>query len=61
MVVTHADSDHWKGLVRLLDLDGRARSPRTALEFWEPGYDRDCNRLDSYERFVEDIEDRLTI
>jgi beta-lactamase superfamily II metal-dependent hydrolase len=56
VVVTHGDSDHWKGLTRLLGFDGQATSPRTALEFWEPGYNRDCNPLTSYDEFIADVQ-----
>lgn len=27
-----------------------------ALEFWEPGYDRDCRPLESYDTFIENVE-----
>ena len=56
VVVTHGDSDHWKGLTRLLGFDGQATSPRTAVEFWEPGYNRDCNPLASYDEFISDVQ-----
>ena len=56
VVVTHGDSDHWKGLTRLLGFDGQATAPRTPLEFWEPGYNRDCNPLASYDEFISDIQ-----
>lgn len=55
VVVTHGDSDHWKGLTRLLGFDGRASMPRTVLEVWEPGYNRDCKRLDSYDAFISNV------
>lgn len=55
VVVTHGDSDHWKGLTRLLGFDGRASNPRRVLEFWEPGYNRDCKRLASYDAFISDV------
>lgn len=42
LVITHADSDHWKGLPRLLGLDGQDASPTQVLEVWDAGYDRDC-------------------
>lgn len=54
-VVTHGDTDHWNGLVRLLGFDGAATNPKTALEFWEPGYDRDCKPLESYDAFIQDV------
>ena len=37
LILTHADADHWKGLVRLLGFDGVADNPPKVLEFWEPG------------------------
>ena len=43
VVVTHGDTDHWKGLERLMNFDGRGPNPPQVLEFWEPGYDRSCN------------------
>jgi beta-lactamase superfamily II metal-dependent hydrolase len=43
VVVTHGDTDHWKGLQRLMNFDNKAPNPPKVLEFWEPGYDRDCN------------------
>jgi beta-lactamase superfamily II metal-dependent hydrolase len=55
VVVTHADSDHWKGLRRLLGFDGTATTPHTFLEFWEPGYDRICRPLASYDAFIADV------
>lgn len=55
VVVTHADSDHWKGLTRLLGFDGQASQPFRVLEFWEPGYNRDCNPLTSYTNFINNM------
>lgn len=55
VVVTHGDSDHWKGLNRLLGFDDNATSPRQVLEFWEPGYNRDCNPLASYNTFIANV------
>lgn len=43
VVVTHGDADHWKGINRLMGFDGHNANPLSVLEFWEPGYDRDCN------------------
>ena len=43
VVVTHGDTDHWKGLNRLMNFDGNGPNPPKVLEFWEPGYNRDCN------------------
>lgn len=55
VVVTHADFDHWNGLQRLLGFEDGATQSHTFVEFWEPGYDRDCRRLDSYDDFIDDI------
>ena len=55
VVVTHGDSDHWKGLNRLLGFDGKNANPPRVIEFWEPGHDRDCRKLQSYENFIEDV------
>ncbi len=61
VVVTHGDTDHWNGLRRLLGFDGVVDDPPTVLEFWDPGYDRDCNRPSdgngrkNYLRFVEEM------
>lgn len=48
VIVAHGDTDHWKGLTRIM---GAEPSPKTpvfrAIEFWEPGYNRDCNGTDS--------------
>ncbi|HXG52542.1 MAG TPA: MBL fold metallo-hydrolase [candidate division Zixibacteria bacterium] len=60
VVVTHGDSDHWKGLVRLLNQDGKATAPRTLVEFWEPGYTRDCNPLASYDTFITRVSSQVT-
>lgn len=56
VVVTHADSDHWRGFTRLLGFDGHASQPHTVLEFWEPGYDRGCNPLASYNTFISNVQ-----
>ncbi len=56
VVVTHGDSDHWKGLTRLLGFDGRATRSFNALEYWDAGYDRDCRRLASYDAFLSSVE-----
>ncbi len=42
LIITHADSDHWKGLPRLLGLDGQNTAPTRVLEVWDAGYDRRC-------------------
>lgn len=51
-VVTHADSDHWKGLEGLLGLKSGATRPFAVQEFWEPGYDRACGTLPTYDDFI---------
>ena len=58
VIVTHADSDQWKGLTRLLGFDVRATESHAVQEFWEPGYDRDCRQLDSYDEFVTNVAHR---
>lgn len=55
-IVTHGDSDHWKGFVRLLGFDGVGSHPRNLLEFWEPGYDRGCSPLTSYNSFIQNVQ-----
>jgi len=56
VIVTHGDSDHWKGLTRLLGFDGKSRSKPSVLEFWEPGYDRDCKPNANYEAFIANMK-----
>jgi competence protein ComEC len=55
VVVTHGDSDHWKGLTRLLGFDGQGTATHPVLEFWEPGFDRDCSPLPAYSDFIADV------
>jgi beta-lactamase superfamily II metal-dependent hydrolase len=60
VVVTHGDTDHWKGLERLMNFDGRGAQPPQVLEFWDPGYDRTCNPPSTggrvnYLAFVDDF------
>lgn len=60
VVVTHGDTDHWKGLQRLLNFDNLGPNPPKILEFWEPGYDRDCNGPKhsgraGYLEFIDDV------
>ena len=43
VVVTHGDTDHWKGLSRLMNFDNLGPNPPGVEEFWDAGYDRDCN------------------
>jgi competence protein ComEC len=50
-IVTHADSDHWKGMSAYLGL-GQTAPAHTVLEFWEPGYDRGCSPLAAYDDFI---------
>jgi competence protein ComEC len=52
VVVTHGDTDHWKGLSRLLGFDGKSHEPHGVSELWEAGYDRDCRRNDGYDTFI---------
>ena len=56
VIVTHGDSDHWKGLTRLLGFDDKNTNPPAVREFWEPGYDRDCNPLASFTQFIDDMQ-----
>ena len=43
VVVTHGDMDHWRGIERLMNFDGKNPNPPKVLEFWDAGYNRDCN------------------
>ena len=60
IIVTHADSDHWRGLRRILGFDTIGTHPHSMLEFWEPGYDRDCDAGSSatgnYLDFIERVQ-----
>ena len=61
VVVTHGDTDHWNGLRRLLGFDGKVTNPPTVKEFWEPGYNRDCNLASNtarpkYIQFIKDVQ-----
>jgi competence protein ComEC len=48
VIVTHGDTDHWKGLTRIMGAEPAPKTPVfRAIEFWEPGYDRDCNGASS--------------
>jgi beta-lactamase superfamily II metal-dependent hydrolase len=60
VVVTHGDADHWKGRARLLNHDGKATAPRTLIEFWEPGYDRACGPLESYDNFINKVRSQVS-
>lgn len=55
LIVTHADSDHWKGAAELLKLNDPSPAHQV-LEFWEPGFDRDCSALDSYVTFISGMQ-----
>lgn len=56
-IVTHGDSDHWKGFSRVLGFDKTpSPNPYQLIEFWDPGYDRDCRRLQSYDTFIDQIK-----
>ncbi len=59
---THGDTDDWKGLSRLLNFDGQHPNPPTVKEFWEPGYNRDCNGPTNsgranYLTFIDKVQD----
>lgn len=61
VVVTHGDTDHWKGLSRLLGFDGTVDNPYSVLEYWDAGYNRDCNPADdngrnNYLAFVNNVK-----
>lgn len=61
VIVTHSDQDHWKGLRRFLGFDGMLDSPFTMEEYWDAGYNRDCNPDSSggkrnYLQFVRDVD-----
>jgi beta-lactamase superfamily II metal-dependent hydrolase len=55
-IVTHSDFDHWKGMVRLLNLDGKATNSYQVQEFWEPGFNRVCRPLPSYDAFLDGVK-----
>jgi len=66
VVVTHGDQDHWKGLSRLLGFDGINDEPVAFEEYWDPGYNRDCNSADAggrvnYLKFVEDVKSAVPL
>lgn len=64
LIVTHGDQDHWMGLRRLLGFDGVLDNPYSVQEFWDPGYDRDCNLSSSgrknYLAFIENVKSIVT-
>ncbi len=64
VIVTHGDQDHWKGLSRLLGFDSKLDNPFDFEEYWDPGYNRDCNPPDdggkvNYLNFVSQVKDAL--
>jgi len=63
VIVTHADTDHWKGLTRILGLEPNPRTPHfRAVEFWDPGYDRGCDpgsATASYLNFISGVRSRV--
>ena len=66
VVVTHGDTDHWKGLTRLVGFDGTEDDPFSVSEYWDPGYNRDCNAATqggrvNYLKFVEDMKDAVPV
>ena len=61
VVVTHGDTDHWNGLRRALGFDGVEDDVPGVLEFWDAGYDRDCNGTGNnarknYLKFVDAVK-----
>ena len=61
VIVTHADTDHWKGLTRLLGYDGVVDAPPAVLEFWEPGHSRDCRPQASYDAFITNVQANVPV
>ena len=64
VVVTHGDTDHWKGLTRLVGFDGTEDDPFSVSEYWDPGYNRDCNAPTqggrvNYLKFVQNMQDAV--
>jgi len=61
VVVTHGDTDHWNGLRRLIGFEGTEDETFSVSEYWDAGYNRDCNPATSggrknYLKFVEDMK-----
>jgi len=61
VVVPHGDTDQWRGLSRFLGFDGVGDETPDVLEFWDPGYNRDCNPPENkgrknYLKFIKDME-----
>lgn len=61
VVVTHGDTDHWNGLRRLIGFEGTEDETFSVSEFWDAGYNRDCNPPSSggrknYRKFIEDMK-----
>lgn len=64
VVVTHGDTDHWNGQRRLVGFEGTADETFTVSEYWDPGYNRDCNPATAggrinYGHFFDDMEDMV--
>jgi beta-lactamase superfamily II metal-dependent hydrolase len=64
VVVTHGDTDHWKGLTRLVGFDGTEDDPFSVSEYWDRGYNRDCNAATqggrvNYLKFVENMDNAI--
>lgn len=59
-VVTHADSDHWKGLEALLATPAARALSRPVTEFWEPGFSRSCSPLPTYDEFISHMRSTVT-
>jgi competence protein ComEC len=51
VVLTHSDTDHWRGFKKLLGFDGGGPALQVR-RFWEPGHDRGCRPLQSYSDFI---------
>jgi beta-lactamase superfamily II metal-dependent hydrolase len=55
-VVTHGDTDHWRGFNRILGFDNNPNAQvHNVLEFWEPGYNRACGPLPNYDKFITNM------
>ena len=64
VVVTHGDTDHWNGLRRLIGFEGTEDETFSVSEFWDAGYNRDCNSPSSggrknYRKFIEDMKNEV--
>ena len=56
IIVTHADSDHWRGLRRILGFDTIGTHPHSMLEFWVEQIDAATQRR-PLENFIEPAVD----